>query len=130
VNAVTSIPLQDIERVEVLKGPKTSFYGARGANGVIAVYTKRGQFMVRGKIEFEMLGYATPRKFYQPRFETKAEPDENYTVLWEPLIITDSGGRAKIVMDKPRSGGNYRFDIQGVSFSGHVGYMETVGGNE
>jgi TonB-dependent SusC/RagA subfamily outer membrane receptor len=130
VSAVTSIPLQDIERVEVLKGPKTSFYGARGANGVIAVYTKRGQFLIRGKIEFDMLGYNTPRKFYQPKYEPNQEPDDNYTVLWEPVIITDSNGRANILLDKPLTGGYYRFDLQGLSYGGHAGYIEAVIGNE
>ncbi|HEX2393871.1 MAG TPA: TonB-dependent receptor plug domain-containing protein [Bacteroidales bacterium] len=130
VNAVTSIPLQDIERVEVLKGPKTSFYGSRGANGVIAVYTKRGQFMIRGKIEFDMLGYSTPRRFYQPKYEASEEPETNYTLLWEPLIVTNADGRAKIILDKPSIQGNYRFDLQGISYSGHVGYLETISGNE
>jgi TonB-dependent SusC/RagA subfamily outer membrane receptor len=130
VNAVTSIPIQDIERVEVLKGAKTSFYGSRGANGVIAVYTKRGQFMVRGKIEFDMLGYSTPRKFYQPMYEPQDEPENNYTLLWEPVITTDADGRAKIVLDKPSVKGEYRFDIQGISYNGHVGCLEMVNSNE
>jgi TonB-dependent SusC/RagA subfamily outer membrane receptor len=126
VNAVTSIPLQDIERVEVLKGPKTSFYGARGANGVIAVYTKRGEFLIRGKIEFDMLGYNTPRVFYQPKYEPGKEPPNNYTIAWIPVIRTDSNGRGKAEFDKPAIKGKYRFDIQGVSYSGHAGFSETV----
>lgn len=130
VTAVTSIPIQDIERVEVLKGAKTSFYGSRGANGVIAVYTKRGQFMVRGKIEFDMLGYSTPRIFYQPKYEPSEEPKTDYTVIWEPVITTDANGRAKIEFDKPEIIGDYRFDFQGVSYSGHVGYLEVVSSNE
>jgi TonB-dependent SusC/RagA subfamily outer membrane receptor len=130
VQAITSIPLQDIERVEVLKGAKTAFYGSRGANGVIAVYTKRGEFLIRGKIEFDMLGYNTPRKFYQPKYEPAKEPQSNYTLLWEPVIITDKNGRASIVLDKPAIGGDYRFDIQGISYSGHVGYLEMVSSNE
>lgn len=130
VGAITSIPLQDIERVEVLKGAKTAFYGSRGANGVIAVYTKRGQFMIRGKIEFDMLGYSTNRKFYQPKFEPATEPQTNYTLIWEPVIVTGQDGRAKVVIDKPSVIGDYRFDLQGVSYSGHVGYLETIRSNE
>jgi TonB-dependent SusC/RagA subfamily outer membrane receptor len=126
VNAVTSIPLQDIERVEVLKGPKTSFYGARGANGVIAVYTKRGEFLIRGKIEFDMLGYNTPRVFYQPKYEPDKEPPYNYTIAWIPVIRTDSTGRGRAEFDKPAINGKYHFDVQGVSYSGHAGFSETV----
>jgi TonB-dependent SusC/RagA subfamily outer membrane receptor len=124
-NSITSIPLEDIERVEILKGPKTAIYGSRGANGVIAVYTKRGHFMVRGKIEFSMLGYSTPRQFYQPKYEPEKEPENNYTVLWEPVIMTDSSGRAVVVFNKP-SHGRYRFDLQGISYEGHTGYYEEV----
>ena len=68
VSTILSIPVDDIERVEVLKGPRASIYGVRGTNGVVAVYTKRGHYMVRGIIEFDMLGYNTPRIFYQPRY--------------------------------------------------------------
>jgi TonB-dependent SusC/RagA subfamily outer membrane receptor len=126
VAAVTSIPIEDIERVEVLKGPKTAFYGARGANGVIAVFTKRGQFMIRGLIEFDMLGYSTPRVFYQPKFTPENEPQVNYTLLWKSVVLTDSSGKATVVLDKPEIMGNYRFDIQGISYQGHVGFAESV----
>ena len=130
VGSVTSIPIEDIERVEILKGPKTAFYGARGANGVIAVYTKRGQFLIRGKIEFDMLGYSSPRVFYQPKYEPGLEPGNNYTVMWQPAIQTDSAGKAKVVFDKPKIQGKYRFDLQGISYYGHVGYTEAVIENE
>jgi uncharacterized protein YfaS (alpha-2-macroglobulin family) len=82
--------------------------------------------MVRGKIEFDMLGYSTPRQFYQPKYEPKLEPDGNYTLAWFPVIVTDSKGMAQVVFDKPAIPGNYRFDIQGVSYFGHVGFTENV----
>jgi TonB-dependent SusC/RagA subfamily outer membrane receptor len=130
VGAITSIPIESIDRVEILKGSKTSLYGSRGANGVIAVFTKSGHYIIRGKIEFDMLGYNTPRKFYQPKYEIGKEPDMNYTLHWEPVIVTDGNGMARILFDKPLINGNYKFDIQGISYMGHVGYAEAVIGNE
>jgi hypothetical protein len=92
----------------------------------VAVYTKRGHFINRGVIEFDMLGYTTPRVFYQPKYKTEEEPAENYTLLWKPVIITNSEGKARVILDKPLTEGNYRFDLQGLSYSGHAGYANTV----
>ncbi|NJK87790.1 MAG: TonB-dependent receptor plug domain-containing protein [Bacteroidales bacterium] len=48
VNAILSIPITDVDRIEILKGPSAAIFGSRGANGVIAVYTKRGEYMKKG----------------------------------------------------------------------------------
>jgi TonB-dependent SusC/RagA subfamily outer membrane receptor len=129
VTAIQGIPVEDIDRVEILKGPSAAIYGMRGANGVIAVYTKRGNFMKKGVIEFNMLGYSTPRKFYQPKYKAGDEPSENYTLIWEPQIITNASGKARLEFDSPLDG-NYRFCIQGISYYGHVGFSESVIGKE
>lgn len=130
VGAVKAIPVEDIDRVEILKGPSSAIYGVRGGNGVIAVYTKRGHFMKRGVVEFGMLGYSKPRQFYQPRYRPEDEPEENYTLVWEPVITTGRSGKARIAFDKPLINGDYRFIIQGISYEGHVGFGETVVNNQ
>ena len=127
---IQSIPVEDIDRVEILKGPSTSMYGSRGANGVVAVYTKRGRFMLRGVIEFEMLGYSAPRVFYEPKYKPGAEPEDNYTVYWDPVVRTNAAGKARVLFSKPEIGGNYRFDLQGISYSGHAAFVDTVIYNE
>jgi vitamin B12 transporter len=38
-----NIPLEDIERIEIVRGPLSSLYGADAAGGVIQVFTKRGR---------------------------------------------------------------------------------------
>jgi TonB-dependent SusC/RagA subfamily outer membrane receptor len=124
--SIQSIPVEDIDRVEILKGPKASIYGSRGANGVVAVYTKRGQFILRGVIEFEMLGYSAPRVFYEPKYKPGAEPEDNYTVYWNPIILTNAAGKARVLFDKMKIAGNYRFDLQGISYSGHAAFVDTV----
>lgn len=40
--ALQQIPLDQIERVEVVKGPRASLYGADAIGGVIQVFTRRG----------------------------------------------------------------------------------------
>ena len=50
---IADINPDDIERIEVLKDASaTAIYGARGANGVVIVTTKRGQYNSRPKITF------------------------------------------------------------------------------
>jgi TonB-dependent SusC/RagA subfamily outer membrane receptor len=126
VQSVLAIPVEDIDRVEVLKGTSAAIYGARAANGVIAIYTKHGQFVKRGVVEFDMLGYSKPRQFYQPKYNAGTEPQHAYTLLWIPEIRTGSSGKARIVFDKPGVNGDYRFIIQGLSLNGHPGVTEAV----
>ena len=82
--------------------------------------------MVRGKIEFEMLGYHYPRAFYQPAYTPENETEEQYTLYWEPVLITNAQGKARVLLKKPGVQGNFRFDLQGISYMGHTGFSSTV----
>jgi len=123
VNAVLSIPVEDIERIEIIKGPGSSIYGVRGGNGVIAIYTKRGQFMKKGIIEFQMLGYHYPRKFYQPVFTPENKPEKLTTIMWQPVIETNKEGKATVLLKKPLIEGNFRIIAEGISYEGNPGYV-------
>lgn len=123
VNAILSIPVEDIERIEIIKGPGSSIYGVRGGNGVIAIYTKRGQFMKKGIIEFQMLGYHYPRKFYQPAFTPENKPESLTTILWQPVIETNNEGKAIVILRKPQIEGVFRIVAEGLSYRGIPGYV-------
>jgi vitamin B12 transporter len=45
---IEAIPLDQIERIEILRGPASSLYGADAIGGVIQVFTKRGAPGLRG----------------------------------------------------------------------------------
>ncbi|NTV10979.1 MAG: TonB-dependent receptor [Zoogloea sp.] len=47
--ALESIPLGQIERIEILRGPASALYGADAVGGVIQIFTKRGE----GPAQFE-----------------------------------------------------------------------------
>lgn len=51
-----AIPLEQIERIEVLRGPASSLYGADAIGGVIQVFTRRGTGAVSGNAS---AGYGT-----------------------------------------------------------------------
>ena len=56
-----NLPLDAIERIEVLKGPGSSLYGSDGVGGVIQVFTRKGQ---EGFHPFAQVGAGTD-SYYQ-----------------------------------------------------------------
>ncbi|HEV7378905.1 MAG TPA: TonB-dependent receptor plug domain-containing protein [Dyadobacter sp.] len=105
---ITSIAINDVESIDVLKGPSAAIYGSRGGNGVIAIYTKRGnsnydysEEIVPGVLVTKIAGFNTPRQFYMPKYDKTrqedARPDFRSTVFWAPMVRTDKDGKAKLV---------------------------------
>jgi TonB-dependent SusC/RagA subfamily outer membrane receptor len=103
---ITSISVNDIESIDILKGPSAAIYGSRGGRGVIAVYTKRGNVnydysreMVPGVLVSAIAGYNTPREFYAPRYNVAGQessmPDFRSTVFWAPMLRTGKNGKAR-----------------------------------
>jgi TonB-dependent SusC/RagA subfamily outer membrane receptor len=104
---LTSINVNDVESIDVLKGPSAAIYGSRGGNGVIAVYTKRGgsdydysNEIVPGVLVTRIAGYNTPRDFYMPVYsvakQENARPDYRSTVYWNPMLRTGKDGKVKV----------------------------------
>ena len=56
------LTLDDIERIEVLRGPQSTLYGADAIGGVVNVITKRGQGPPSGFVDFEAGNYETFRE--------------------------------------------------------------------
>jgi outer membrane receptor protein involved in Fe transport len=51
-----SIPLDQIDRIEILRGPASSLYGADAIGGVVQVFTRRGTGALSGNAS---AGYGT-----------------------------------------------------------------------
>ena len=130
VGSVLSIPVEDIDRIEILKGPSAAIYGSRGANGVIAVFTKRGQFMKKGVIEFQMLGYYTPKEFYQPKYgvddTSQIQKTKPSAIYWAPVVKTGFQGKAKVGFHIPENTTKYRIIIEGISYKGETGNINLL----
>jgi len=56
------LTLDNIERIEVLRGPQSTLYGADAIGGVIHIITKRGQGPPSGFVDFEAGNYETFRE--------------------------------------------------------------------
>jgi len=46
-----AVPLNQVERVEILRGPASALYGADAVGGVVNVVTRRGGFPLQGRAE-------------------------------------------------------------------------------
>ncbi|HET8877644.1 MAG TPA: TonB-dependent receptor [Casimicrobiaceae bacterium] len=57
--ALEAIPVEQIERVEILRGPASSLYGADAIGGVIQVFTRRGPGGTGGIAANASIGYGT-----------------------------------------------------------------------
>jgi TonB-dependent SusC/RagA subfamily outer membrane receptor len=128
-NAIAALNPQDVERIEILKGPSSAIYGSRGANGVIAIYTKRGKFIKKGVLESQILGFYRPREFYSPKYETRFDymkADDRITLFWAPVIKLDSIGQAEAVFYSSDVRGTFDVTIEGVTFNGEIGESTTT----
>jgi TonB-dependent SusC/RagA subfamily outer membrane receptor len=127
--AVASLNPQDVERIEILKGPSSAIYGSRGANGVVAIYTKRGKFMKKGVLESQILGFYRPREFYSPRYGThfdQLNPDDRITLFWVPSILTNASGQADTSFFTSDTRGKFDISIEGITPDGKFGSGSAV----
>jgi TonB-dependent SusC/RagA subfamily outer membrane receptor len=116
-----SVSPYEIERIEILKGPEAAVYGIRGANGVVAIYTRRGRYMIKGILEFKMLGYHTPKEFYTPVYRKAVDDifeDDRRTIFWSPNLTTDPTQETLIRFITSDIPGNYSINLQGISKDG------------
>lgn len=126
-----AIPPDAIERVEIVKGPGAAIYGNRGANGVIAIYTRKGEYMKKGELEFQTLGYYSAKDFYVPMYDTPegdaVEHDHRQTLFWLPDVKTDEAGLAVVeffTTDALPKG--FMVDLQGIDNMGRIAFKQKV----
>ncbi|SNC76007.1 TonB-dependent outer membrane receptor, SusC/RagA subfamily, signature region [Hymenobacter gelipurpurascens] len=126
-----------VERIEVLKGAEGAIYGSRGANGVIAVFTKRGNPNYDSSKEpsvgiavRNLPTYYRAREFYAPRYEptqpNNPKPDPRATTLyWLPRLSVPASGQARVIFYASDQGGSFRAVVEGISKTGQPALGET-----
>lgn len=129
MNIINSIPMSNIDKVEVLKGGSAAIYGSRGANGVIAIYTKKGEAPVTqdyeliGAITKKVTGFASNREFYSPQYTPESidspAPDHRTTLYWNPDINTETG-KAAVSFYTADDLGYYKIIVEGVTDNGKI----------
>src|SRR5207237_8277123 len=96
-HGLSDINSEDIERVEVVKGAAaSSLYGSNAANGVVQIFTRRGERIPDGKL------VVTVRNEYGQSFRPKAIP----TALSHPYLI-DTVGTYQDALGNTVTNGDY-----------------------
>ncbi|MEO0731972.1 MAG: TonB-dependent receptor plug domain-containing protein [Bacteroidota bacterium] len=124
VTTLMSIPIQDIEFIDVLKGASASAFGSRGANGVILVYTRQnsGPDVRRpGLLRAQLYGYHRARQFavFDASLpENRNRPDLRTTLHWNPLLFVDQAGEETETFLTSDQTGEFRIIAQGLREDG------------
>jgi hypothetical protein len=128
---ISTTPVQDILFIDVFKGPSASIFGVRGGNGVIAVYTKRGEDIGEepedriGIVDLNFEGFYKSRSFYSPNYEVKNDtqrPDYRSTIFWEPNLLFSSKEKVSRSFYTADQTGKYQIIVEGISEDGRVVY--------
>ena len=137
LQAILTIPVADVEQIDVLKGPEAAIFGSRGGNGVIAVLTKRGgadgnnsALKAPGVEQMQLPGFAPVREFYAPKYDQPrpehVRPDFRATLHWAPFVQTDTEGNAIVQFFASDAATTLRLDVQGSRPLGNVGVGEAM----
>ncbi|RYU96613.1 TonB-dependent receptor [Emticicia agri] len=126
-----SIPVFDVDKIDVLKGADAAIYGSRGGNGVISVLTKRGSPSndggpPQGIDVSDIYGYAVPKEFYSPNhaeasmedFTANARPDYRSTIHWAPIVKTNAKGKAKLSFFNTNAETTVDIRLEGMALAG------------
>ena len=126
MGALASVPPKQVEAIDLLKGSAASALGTRGANGVIAVLTKRtpttqDQSLASNQVR----GFELGREFYSPRYDTPKRmnnlPDSRSTLYWNPMIQTNANGKATVTFWNSDERTTVRIVAEGATAKGLLG---------
>ena len=124
INALVTLPVMDIDFIDIFKGPGAAIFGSRGAGGAILVYTRRGSNVTRtvpGVVDVKFPGYHVARQF--PVFAADAagnagRPDFRTTLFWEPFLFTSRRGVAEQTFTTSDQPGRFIIIAQGLTNDG------------
>ncbi|MEM7297659.1 MAG: Plug domain-containing protein [Bacteroidota bacterium] len=123
---IDALPLDQVEFVDVLKGPQAKLYSSSANNGAIVVYSKMGRFETRdeearGLLFYTHPGYHMAKEFYTPQYDIPNEehviPDYRSTLYWNPEI-TFTEGTAKLEFYTSDQTGTFDIRIEGLMKNG------------
>ncbi len=130
-DAVNTVQSNQVESVEVFKGPEAAIFGNGANGGVIAIYTKRGDKNYRGTevaaspglLVVKLPGFYQAKEFYQPRYgapvlNAPASDARRLTLYWDPEFSTDTKGQGEFLFYTADGGGNFQISTEGVSLAG------------
>lgn len=125
-NNFLSVSVNEVERIEVLRGPSTAILGSRGANGALLIYTRRAEHQQQFSYEYQLRGYHVTRDFFISRISTEKYINQEVprTILWVPNIIPDPYGRIRVRIPYPEDPGKLHFRLEGIDRLGQITFLQ------
>ena len=125
-NTLKDMNPSTVSRVEILMSAGAAIYGARGANGVIAMYTRKDTGEAKSvptTVLATVVGLSTPREFYMPHYEASATPpgsptDRRDVLFWQAIGQSDADGLGRFVFPLNDTAKRLRVVVQGLTSEG------------
>jgi hypothetical protein len=130
MQTVSAIPVEAMERLEILKGPDAFVLGMGAQSGALMFFTKTGaelpEVLENGIFRININGYHIAREFYVPAYDEPLSfaEDLRKTIFWEPKITTDKNGIATISYFNSDIPGEVIVSMEGLSFNGIPGHAQ------
>ncbi|PZP46426.1 MAG: hypothetical protein DI598_12125 [Pseudopedobacter saltans] len=94
----------------------------------ITTYGKKGPMMKddASQAVSRPIPFSYGKTFYQPKYvdykSTDSLPDVRATVYWNPRIVTDSAGKAKVCFYATPNASSYLINVEGTDGNGNLGW--------
>ena len=130
-NPLEILNVEEVETIDIFKGPSAAVFGMRGVNGAISITLKRGNSSsIVNEINANIstlipTGYQKPVEFYAPRYDTTVQenhtvPDYRTTIYWKPDILISDEGKAFFEFYTSDFQTSYSVVIEGVASDGKI----------
>ncbi|WP_340113356.1 TonB-dependent receptor [Maribellus mangrovi] len=126
---VTSIPMESIERVDIIKHAGAAIFGMSGRDGAVNIILKRGgeyapsPFVLKGTLVRRIKGFSSYREFYSPKYTSEnihsEIPDKRTTLYWNPSLKLDRR-KAHISFYTCDNSTDYKIFIEGITETGKI----------
>ncbi|MDD4406338.1 MAG: hypothetical protein PHO36_16440 [Parabacteroides sp.] len=126
-------PALYIESIELVSFAGMSLWGARGAHGGVIIKTRNPMDIIQslavtppGLVSYKPEGYCLRKEFYVPAYDNpkikgSSIPDLRTTIYWNPVVKTDSEGKATVEFYSADAVTTYSYVIEGMG-ENRIGY--------
>ncbi|HKO78852.1 MAG TPA: hypothetical protein VJU78_00585, partial [Chitinophagaceae bacterium] len=130
---ISSLSVNDVAYIKVFRPPFMG--GFNGANGAIAIYTRRGGDVKsepgKGLASNKVFGYTSIKEFFSPNyasFTTRNEQrDIRTTLYWNPSIVMTPQNRQVVLSFYNNDvSGAFRVIIEGMTRDGRLAHIEQM----
>ncbi|MDX8337599.1 TonB-dependent receptor plug domain-containing protein [Draconibacterium sp. IB214405] len=127
-DVIKNIPMVQIDKVEVIKGPFAAILGMNGANGVISILTRTEvsdnytNQLIAGTFVKRINGFQKYREFYSPRYTVASDseiPDYRQTLYWNPAMLVDDKSQ-NVSFFSCDNLANYKIFVEGITTTGKI----------